>query len=79
MYLLFAYDNYYPNGAMDDCRGVFSTIEDAQASRPAWKRYDEDHIEIVHLREDGQWALVAWLDRHGWTVAETPEYQAKGP
>ena len=29
-YLLFAFDNYYPNGGINDFQGSFETVEEAQ-------------------------------------------------
>jgi hypothetical protein len=64
MYFLFAGENYYPTGGMDDLVGTFATIEDARkaaeyptvAGHRYVPRYDWYHIATVI---DGKLVVVA--------------------
>lgn len=49
-YLVFAYDNYYPSGGWNDFRGVFDTLEEAQALKTKLNFYDYHYI----VTYDGQ-------------------------
>ena len=58
-YLLFAGDDYYPAGGMDDFRGVFDSVQLAKE----------------HQETNGwNWAHVAMLDETGLRVVERYEY-----
>ena len=64
MYFLFAGDNYYPVGGMEDLVGTFPTIEAAREAAEAGefirtdygRKYDWYHIATIR---DGQLVVVA--------------------
>ena len=56
VYILFAYDRYYPDGGLADIQGVYATPEDAQvAKRENRRRYD--HLDIVVIDTDSLSAM----------------------
>lgn len=48
MWLLFAYDTYYPNGGMSDCYGIFYSQEELLESLADGK-LRKDRIEAEHI------------------------------
>jgi hypothetical protein len=64
MYFLFAGDNYYPVGGMEDLVGTFSTIDEARVEAEAGetiyaeyvRKYDWWHIATIR---NGQLVVVA--------------------
>lgn len=51
MFLLFAYDTYYPSGGWNDFRGAFHTLEEAKAAAPTSWHYENYHIvDTIHLK-----------------------------
>lgn len=73
MYLVFEYIPDEANGGMNDCTGVYATLEAAQQA-PHGDPFIYDSIEIVHIRDDGRWAFVALLGQDGWALVEDLNY-----
>ena len=46
MFLLFACPNYYPNGGLNDCKGVFNTLAETEA---AIAKLDETYMDDCHV------------------------------
>lgn len=71
-YLLFAYDDVCPRGGMDDCVGIFTTLEEAKAAEAACPGiYGYDHIEIWTI--DG--TTMRWVAKYQagqWHDAPAP-------
>jgi hypothetical protein len=51
LFLVFAYDSYYPSGGWGDFKGGYATLEEAQAREAELKR-TWDWVDIVDLREE---------------------------
>lgn len=48
LYLVFAYDQYYPNGGMDDCHWQTEDYDDARQNAAKLAGM-YDHVEIVSV------------------------------
>ena len=53
-YIAFAFDTYYPSGALEDAIGSFDTLEEAQAA--CTKQY-HDFRFVWDRIEDKQWEI----------------------
>lgn len=62
IYLLFAFDDYYPAGGMGDCLGVINAADDAHAvdrAREILKgERHRDCVELVRIDPDRGWIAV---------------------
>lgn len=56
-YHLFAYDQYYPGGGMDDYRGSFETLTEAKKQARGW-----DMADIVVIEGD----TIKPITRYTW-------------
>jgi len=61
-YFLFVCTHYYPRGGMDDCEGVFDTLEAAKAAAVA---ADERYVD-VSIAEIGENVVEHWMQEDGW-------------
>ena len=59
-YALFAGEHYYPAGGMDDCRGVFESVEAAQ------QRFTQGHSPEDDYSSDFDWGHI--VDTTTFTV-----------
>jgi hypothetical protein len=69
LYLVFAYEQYYPSGGMGDCEGVYTEPRAAWAKAQELMERIPDNLEIVMVRRDGSWEDV-------WSSDNRPEYNA---
>lgn len=67
-FILFAFDDYYPGGGMNDSRGSFDTIEEAAAYVATMKSklgYFPDNVEVLDTQTGDvrEWSThrQAWL------------------
>jgi len=63
-YFLFVCPNYYPRGGMDDCQGVFDTLDAAKAAAAAAVT-DDDYVH-VSIAEIGENVVEYWMREDGW-------------
>lgn len=63
MFLAFTFEEYYPLGGMDDCKGIFTELADAKAKVAqetsgcgyiTWQIYDNNK-HIIYKFENGDW------------------------
>lgn len=65
-YFVFVCPHYYPVGGMDDCTGVFDTLEEAKAAAVA----AEDNYVDVSIAEIGEEMTEHWMDHTGSWVSK---------
>ena len=73
MFLLFAGDDYYPEGGAKDFKGSFSSMEGAQAAHdPDEFRYDGGWANIF---DTGTLSIAMSFSRGIWKAGEFKDYE----
>lgn len=65
-FLLFTAKTYYPYGGMDDCKGVFATLQDAIDY--AVKKQPSGWLDDTHVLEIGEQLIVHLVQPNNGTV-----------
>lgn len=84
IYVLFAYDDYYPGGGLFDIKAVFTAADDEEACdrvppmmvSPSRPLGGDQNFELVEIQGDGARGVKMWHCDAPWKTPEWAEVKS---